>query len=621
MKNTFIAFIFKIMFLSFAGTTALAALPMTATVSERDLALLALQSLGAPVTGSSNRCAGCHGLSGATFQRWADATRINQEFCMKGLLDIASPTVAQADELLHCWQKGNGDADPTKMGFWAAGVQTLKVKTFFAKAYGENSEVYSKLVRQAQMPMNENVMTDAEFDNVIHWTHMGTPYMAELLSETSLPPPQCEPSERPELKEFLRDRKYTNWRSLNELRGLPMFGCGNEVGLKCFHQLTAAGEPTFPEISSLKANGAELDPALRDQSLRLMADLPRGSSYWTRSSPDGRYIAHGLNEAIEVGDRFYGSAIYDLKELRAGGAKSMIPVVASYDPGFFPDGSGFSFQGTDLKGTIVCRLKDLLSPLVMAITGEESFCSDNSLSLYHSVGASLNGMDQWAFTGEFNGEAGGEEEAYFSSESALQGIPLRFDGDKFQWLKPGWVRLPYEGDFISSPSAELFISRSSAMSKKEETFIQDGYTVRFLKKSIVDDRGELESFPMARFCQHGGKGTFSYDERFIAFHVIVKAEDFKDLGYASAEDPEFKALVERPNFNIYLHDLWTEKTHRLTSVKPGTRLLYPHFRSDGWIYFIKREGDTEALMASDAALLLEKANPIVDLELQKSRRR
>ena len=40
---------------------------------------------------------------------------------------------------------------------------------------------------------------------------------------------------------------------------------------------------------------------------------------------------------------------------------------------------------------------------------------------------------------------------------------------------------------------------------------------------------------------------------------------------------------------------------------PGQYALYPHFRSDGWMYYLvrDREAGREYIAASDAALVLE----------------
>ena len=46
---------------------------------------------------------------------------------------------------------------------------------------------------------------------------------------------------------------------------------------------------------------------------------------------------------------------------------------------------------------------------------------------------------------------------------------------------------------------------------------------------------------------------------------------------------------------------------RITNVAPGQYALYPHFRSDGWIYANVRDDNVghEYIVASDAALLAE----------------
>ena len=39
-------------------------------------------------------------------------------------------------------------------------------------------------------------------------------------------------------------------------------------------------------------------------------------------------------------------------------------------------------------------------------------------------------------------------------------------------------------------------------------------------------------------------------------------------------------------------------------VPAGTRALFPHFRSDGWFYFLVMDGERELIIASDAALVI-----------------
>ena len=56
-------------------------------------------------------------------------------------------------------------------------------------------------------------------------------------------------------------------------------------------------------------------------------------------------------------------------------------------------------------------------------------------------------------------------------------------------------------------------------------------------------------------------------------------------------------------------DLLTGATTRVTNMQPGQHALFPHFRSDGWIYFVVRTLDGEEYYAaSDAALVSEAAH-------------
>ena len=53
----------------------------------------------------------------------------------------------------------------------------------------------------------------------------------------------------------------------------------------------------------------------------------------------------------------------------------------------------------------------------------------------------------------------------------------------------------------------------------------------------------------------------------------------------------------------------TANAQRLTKMQPGQYALFPHFRSDGWIYFAVRTlNGEEYYAASDAALVSEAAH-------------
>src|SRR5262249_54073124 len=95
-------------------------------------------------------------------------------------------------------------------------------------------------------------------------------------------------------------------------------------------------------------------------------------------------------------------------------------------------------------------------------------------------------------------------------------------------------------------------------------------------------------------------------ERFMAFHHYIVDSDAVSLGFTGPTDPGFAAYRTRGGSNVFLVDLRTGASYRLTNMGPGQYALFPHFRSDGWIYMMVRteSATPEHVVASDAALLL-----------------
>lgn len=93
----------------------------------------------------------------------------------------------------------------------------------------------------------------------------------------------------------------------------------------------------------------------------------------------------------------------------------------------------------------------------------------------------------------------------------------------------------------------------------------------------------------------------------MVWHHYVEANDWQTLGYASATDPAFVALRASGAANVFLMEIATGTIRRITTMAPGQYALYPHFRSDGWLYYLvrDREAGREYIAASDAALVLE----------------
>jgi hypothetical protein len=90
----------------------------------------------------------------------------------------------------------------------------------------------------------------------------------------------------------------------------------------------------------------------------------------------------------------------------------------------------------------------------------------------------------------------------------------------------------------------------------------------------------------------------------MVLHHYVGPNDYADLGFASPQDPAFQDMLAKGTSNIVLVDLTTGGHTRITNMHAGQYALYPHFRSDGWIYFLVRDHVTgkEYAVASDAAL-------------------
>ena len=87
----------------------------------------------------------------------------------------------------------------------------------------------------------------------------------------------------------------------------------------------------------------------------------------------------------------------------------------------------------------------------------------------------------------------------------------------------------------------------------------------------------------------------------------VTAAELAALGFTGPTDPAFQPYLQQGAANLYLMDLATGIPLRITHMQPGQYALFPHFRSDGWIYAQVRDASAghEYTVASDAALLAE----------------
>jgi hypothetical protein len=407
-----------------------------------------------------------------------------------------------------------------------------------------------------------------------------------LLDETlpnDPPPSSCAQGISADVSTHVTAMQTTGWRAVNRINMMAMYDCGGATDPK----LCLADKP----FATDQAFGAGWDIGGRGR-WRVLKDVTYSSSYWTRSSPDGRFVGHGVANVT-------GSYIIDLQR------DAIIDIAAQYDPAFFPDNSGFVFQGGTRNA---CGMSVLTSNPASITMGEAACVRVSTIGLYEHVGRFLNGGDFFAIDSQFESDDGGKSPTFgdplasFTSTGYTDFTPMVFDGTKFVPKTRVHVTQQFEGDSTLSPSALLEMTRVSGPGEK-----QIGYVLRKVVATPSGTSYAVSTPEIARYCISGGKPGFSYDERWVAFHRYVTDADAQELGFSSASDPGFAAYKQKGAANIYLMDLRTGVPIRLTNMQPGQYALYPHFRSDGWIYAQIRDTNAnhEYTVASDGALLLE----------------
>lgn len=379
----------------------------------------------------------------------------------------------------------------------------------------------------------------------------------------------------------------TGWAALNRSRGMMMYGCAGATR----PQDCLASSPLASD-DDIGANRS----AIASAHLRVLYTASTRSNFWTRSSADGRFVGRGIH-------------VHDLSrdvEMTATGAM--------YDPAFFPDDSGFVYQ----PNARMCPMSALTTgtPTSIAITGASSPCAGGSIGLYQHLAASLDGGDYWATSaGNAAWDDGGHSATRTETprnerwgSTAVTSLSLMANtGAGFTAVGQRNVSTPLQGDAVISPSSQLLITRFV-----DDAGAYQGYILHRLEASHTGAAVMASTHEIARYCIQGAKPAFSYDERYITYHHYLGGgahadEDAMELGFTGSDDPGFAEYVSRGAANIYVLDLVTGRSVRVTTMGPGQYALYPHFRNDGWIYFIVRTlgTATERVIASDAALLMQ----------------
>ena len=528
------------------------------------LASAALKVLGADVVDPTcpagdcrtRRCAECHSVSAGALDRWLDATERAWNTCNMEV-DPDTMSEEEARAAVNCLRVDPSDSrsvfTPENLGVLSTGVQYGHFRKLFRKAYGDSwLAQYARFKSRVSMPKGSHPkLSQREYATVQKWFKAGLANMANVLREIPAPTSCTESFDRPGLDAHMSTMRFEGWAATNRDNGIRMFGCAKPDAITCF-------DSGYADRSA--------DWGAPAGTIRELTKLTFNTSYWTRSSADGRYIGNG-------GGNSGGSTITDLATGRD------IKIDASYDPGFFPDNSGFVFQGGG-GGMGVCAQSILETDADIDFT-EAQCIRARGVALYQHVARGINGGDYFVINSQFVSDPGGASRnpsAHFDANSTMKFTPMGFNGVQYEPMDQVIVDSPFEGDSVLSPSGRLVASRLAGDSGRSL-----GYVIRRVDAARTgsDYRFGIDT-KLATVCLEGAKVNFSFDERFVATHVY-----------------------DADGANIVLVDLVTGQRHQVTDMPPGSQALFPHFRSDGWLYFLVKTADgSEYVAASDLAVRL-----------------
>jgi hypothetical protein len=540
------------------------------------LASQALQILGA--TGSNAQtCKQCHGVTRQYLRYWRALTDTTMSTC---LTDLQVTTQQSAQQMIDCLRMmptvPDSDFAASHLGIAAAAARLPWFQYTFWKAYGEQSQAkLDDFITQVAMPKAPvTPLTQGQFDIIAEYFARGLPQLDTMLPQDQQPT-SCTAGISSDVAQHTAQLATTGWRAVNNDNMMAMFGCAGITDPKMC-------------LADKQDMGWGVNSALR-----MLMDFTWESSYWTRSSPDGRFVAHGVANIP-------GSYVIDLLHNTTITLQN-----TQYDPGFFPDNGGFVFQGGSNN---ICAMSVLTSNPTTVTMSEPGCTRLGQIGLYQHVGRALGGGDYFTIDSEFVSDNGGhsltrqQPAAYFGQGAEADFTPMIFNGTTFVAHPQVSVPQAFEGDSVLSPSATLEITRVSGPSDQ-----QLGYVLRKVIATPSGSSYTIQTPEIARYCVAGGKPAFSYDERWIVYHHYVTDADAQELGFTGPNDPGFAEYRSMGAANLYLMDLATGVPVRITNMPPGLYALFPHFRSDGWIYTNVRDTtkNKEYILASDAALLAE----------------
>jgi hypothetical protein len=565
-----------------------------ATAEDLAFAKQVLTLLGGP----NGKCRGCHTATPENIRTWGKAMIAVDAACFAP----AALTPAQRIDCMRGVPSNPSSAfSPRKLGLYAAGATLPQMENVFTDAFpgspSQASARFTAFKQQVSMPRNRTPIAAADFAKIKTWVLRGMPQLDQAINggtggtdagtDASADADSgeggeagasgCSDSTTPALATHLAQMSTEGWGARLADQSTPMFGCGAATSaLACL--------ATFPEITT------QLGAAGLTQKVRKLRQQPLASHYWVRSSADGRYVGFGLNVA---------SRVFDLSKPEAA---TPVAIAANYDPFFLPGNDGFAFAGAHAdQGVRLCRqslLADQAALPAGSISLLEPKCTKVGADVYQSIGSALDGSRYFMTFSDHENDDGGNEivaplPAAFGARAVTTFIPMVNDGAAYRAEAAIRVSMPGEGDVVLSPSTKLLVTRFSGGAK------QGGYRVRAVLAAPTATSGALSvQAPLrAQVCMKGGKATFSFDERFLATHQ-----------YVDRSEPD-QATLPQGSSNIVMADLKTGTKVRITKMPAGQYALYPHFRGDGWLYFLVRDMVTRVEYVAATDIALRQATP------------
>lgn len=590
-------------------------------LTDEELAREALRIMGAPQVpagdGHQPSCSftGCHSINTVTLRQWNEQSKRAIEF-LEG--------EASAEEKINYFRQNPNDErtgfTPERIGIMSAGAhlalganvnqarhpEAYKQGKLLADVFRGKPELYAEFRKEMLMPVLPEYprLTATQYEVVLTWFKKGMPKLSEFIREADRPT-ECR-DDFDDLRARTIAFKSQTWAARNKAQELPMFACppGDVSPTECFKQQREGKDIFVSSVDDEAGRGWAQDGSV----IRILREFSSPNSFWVRSSADGRFVATG-------GGRNGGAQAMDLKATLDGSEPRDIGLQASYDPDFWPDNKAFMFQG----GTKFCAQSLLEKPETSLVSFGEPECSSLSAAsgLYQTVGQVVGDnsiSDRFILYSIWAGDSG-------SYSASARDTPPRAGADSAIKIytaiaRGNDVEEGYEirGDAFSIPTAyrgDTMMGRSGKLIGSRWSYGQNadgqtpwGYAIEKLDWTVEGGSYRFTLSSLGNVCLKGNKANFSYDERFLATHHYNDPEDYP-------EGDAGNAYREKGSADIYVVDFITGKKQKITNMGPGQFALFPHFRSDGWLYFLVADRNTNKYLAvaSDWAVRQTEQSP------------